>query len=141
MIDFRKPPGTRAVRQEGERLIAEIGATGTAASSMPEATLAAAIVEEPIGEKLAPDAPATTPDPPVIAPHASAPAPAEPQPAAAAAETQPPKSARAQAKEPGARELIGEHHFAGQRISLDFKDADLQNVLRVLADVSGLVPA
>ena len=138
VIDFRKPPGTRAVRQEGERLIAEIGATGTAASSMPEATLAAAIVEEPIGEKLAPDAPATTPDPPVIAPHASAPAPAEPQPAAAAAETQPPKSARAQAKEPGARELIGEHHFAGQRISLDFKDADLQNVLRVLADVSGL---
>jgi type IV pilus assembly protein PilQ len=28
--------------------------------------------------------------------------------------------------------------FAGQRISLDFKDADIQNVLRVLADVSGL---
>jgi len=28
--------------------------------------------------------------------------------------------------------------FHGQRISLDFKDADIQNVLRVLADVSGL---
>ena len=28
--------------------------------------------------------------------------------------------------------------FGGQRISLDFKDADIQNVLRVLADVSGL---
>jgi len=28
--------------------------------------------------------------------------------------------------------------FSGQRISLDFKDADIQNVLRVLADVSGL---
>jgi type II secretory pathway component HofQ len=28
--------------------------------------------------------------------------------------------------------------FNGQRISLDFKDADIQNVLRVLADVSGL---
>jgi type IV pilus assembly protein PilQ len=28
--------------------------------------------------------------------------------------------------------------FTGQRISLDFKDADIQNVLRVLADVSGL---
>jgi type IV pilus secretin PilQ/predicted competence protein len=28
--------------------------------------------------------------------------------------------------------------FKGQRISLDFKDADIQNVLRVLADVSGL---
>jgi type IV pilus secretin PilQ/predicted competence protein len=28
--------------------------------------------------------------------------------------------------------------FTGQRVSLDFKDADVQNVLRVLADVSGL---
>ena len=28
--------------------------------------------------------------------------------------------------------------FNGQSISLDFKDADIQNVLRVLADVSGL---
>src|SRR5262249_2595216 len=28
--------------------------------------------------------------------------------------------------------------FTGQRISLDFKDADIQNVLRVLADVSQL---
>jgi type IV pilus assembly protein PilQ len=28
--------------------------------------------------------------------------------------------------------------FTGQKISLDFKDADIQNVLRVLADVSGL---
>lgn len=28
--------------------------------------------------------------------------------------------------------------FSGQKISLDFKDADIQNVLRVLADVSGL---
>jgi hypothetical protein len=28
--------------------------------------------------------------------------------------------------------------FTGQHISLDFKDADIQNVLRILADVSGL---
>lgn len=28
--------------------------------------------------------------------------------------------------------------YTGQRISLDFKDADIQNVLRILADVSGL---
>ncbi len=28
--------------------------------------------------------------------------------------------------------------YRGQRISLDFKDADIQNVLRVLADVSGM---
>src|SRR5437016_6265377 len=31
-----------------------------------------------------------------------------------------------------------ESSFTGQRISLDFKDADIQNVLRVLADVSQL---
>ena len=28
--------------------------------------------------------------------------------------------------------------YTGQRVSLDFKDADIQNVLRILADVSGL---
>jgi type IV pilus secretin PilQ/predicted competence protein len=35
------------------------------------------------------------------------------------------------ASAPGARQ------YTGQRISLDFKDADIQNVLRILADVSG----
>jgi type IV pilus assembly protein PilQ len=33
---------------------------------------------------------------------------------------------------------VSARSFRGQRISLDFKDADIQNVLRVLADVSGL---
>jgi type IV pilus assembly protein PilQ len=32
----------------------------------------------------------------------------------------------------------GPREYIGQRISLDFKDADIQNVLRILADVSGL---
>jgi hypothetical protein len=32
----------------------------------------------------------------------------------------------------------GPREYTGQRISLDFKDADIQNVLRILADVSGL---
>ncbi|MBI3770904.1 MAG: type IV pilus secretin PilQ [Deltaproteobacteria bacterium] len=32
----------------------------------------------------------------------------------------------------------GPHEYTGQRISLDFKDADIQNVLRILVDVSGL---
>ena len=32
----------------------------------------------------------------------------------------------------------GPRTYSGQRISLDFKDADIQNVLRILADVSGL---
>jgi len=34
--------------------------------------------------------------------------------------------------------LSANHEYTGQRISLDFKDADIQNVLRILADVSGL---
>src|SRR5437867_877164 len=34
--------------------------------------------------------------------------------------------------------VAGPVSFNGERISLDFKDADIQNVLRVLADVSHL---
>ena len=34
--------------------------------------------------------------------------------------------------------ISGPRDYTGQRISLDFKDADIQNVLRILADVSGL---
>jgi type IV pilus assembly protein PilQ len=34
--------------------------------------------------------------------------------------------------------VSGPREYTGQRISLDFKDADIQNVLRILADVSGL---
>jgi type IV pilus secretin PilQ/predicted competence protein len=33
---------------------------------------------------------------------------------------------------------VASREYTGQRISLDFKDADIQNVLRILADVSGL---
>lgn len=38
----------------------------------------------------------------------------------------------------GKVEDTGRKAYRGQRISMDFKDADIQNVLRVLADVSGL---
>ena len=51
---------------------------------------------------------------------------AAPGPAAA------PKVAAAEATAPG------EKKYAGQRISLDFKDADIKNVFRLLAEVSGL---
>ena len=33
---------------------------------------------------------------------------------------------------------IAEKTFTGQKISLDFKDADIKNVFRLLAEVSGL---
>jgi type IV pilus secretin PilQ/predicted competence protein len=45
----------------------------------------------------------------------------------------------APARVPGAvMPAPGSPAYNGQKISLDFKDADIQNVLRVLADVSGL---
>lgn len=35
-------------------------------------------------------------------------------------------------------ELIGERKFVGRRISLDFQQADIQNVFRLIAEVSGM---
>ncbi len=37
-----------------------------------------------------------------------------------------------------ARTARGEKNFTGQKLSLDFKDADIKNVFRLLAEVSGL---
>jgi len=39
---------------------------------------------------------------------------------------------------PMASSGTGPHHFVGRRISLDFQDADITNVIRLIADVSGL---
>jgi type IV pilus assembly protein PilQ len=41
-----------------------------------------------------------------------------------------------EAEEP--KESIGERKFTGRRISLDFQQADIQNVFRLIAEVSGL---
>src|SRR5690606_8855128 len=43
--------------------------------------------------------------------------------------------ARAQ---PPEERSTGEKNYTGQKISLDFKDADIKNVFRLLAEVSGL---
>ncbi|HLY37024.1 MAG TPA: type IV pilus secretin PilQ [Candidatus Binatia bacterium] len=73
------------------------------------------------------EAPVATPEPEAVAVSAPAPAALMPEPVA-----------------PGEPHTVtlpqahAEGGFHGQRISLDFKDADIQNVLRVLADVSGL---
>src|SRR5262245_52155692 len=124
VIDFRKRPDTPAVRQEGARLIAEIGTTGAARNTVPEASLAPAIAEEPVGEKPAADAPTPTPAAAVIPPHADVvPEPVTPPPAAATAEPPPPAAAAAEppppaevppppharTKEPGPREVVGDH--------------------------------
>ena len=62
-----------------------------------------------------------------------------PEPAASpAAAPPPPAHVAALPHAPAASPAHPESTFTGQRISLDFKDADIQNVLRVLADVSRL---
>jgi type IV pilus assembly protein PilQ len=102
-------------------------------------------------------APAAAPEPPPAAepaveppvpPAVEATVPAEPQIqlAAATVAASPPALTPEPTPAPRAREarlprresLRSDTVFTGQRISLDFKDADIQNVLRVLADVSGL---
>src|SRR5439155_17257885 len=50
----------------------------------------------------------------------------------------PPAHVAAAPHAPPAQPVRRDSTFTGQRISLDFKDADIQNVLRVLADVSRL---
>jgi len=50
-----------------------------------------------------------------------------------------PEAAPAPPAVPGAPPAVpGEKKYTGQRISLDFKDADIKNVFRLLAEVSGL---
>lgn len=52
------------------------------------------------------------------------------------AEAKPGAPAKVVAAKPEA--LVPEKKYTGQRISLDFKDADIKNVFRLLAEVSGL---
>ncbi|MCW5890671.1 MAG: type IV pilus secretin PilQ [bacterium] len=58
---------------------------------------------------------------------------------AASARVSPPEPERHRTSVPrAANSAVGTQGYRGNRISLDFKDADIQNVLRVLADVSGM---
>src|SRR5438876_232800 len=90
----------------------------------------------------APPPPAAEPPARVAAaePEAKQPPPpaAEPEPAATPEPAPPAHVASLPHAPPPAQPVRREGIFTGQRISLDFKDADIQNVLRVLADVSGL---
>jgi type IV pilus assembly protein PilQ len=117
-----------------------------------------AAVALPMVATAAPEAdPAPTPPPQVAA---AEPPPSEPAPMAAPPPAPPPAPEKAAPPPPPApvadhvsvskatqqasaklhslTEPSSQPVFHGQRISLDFKDADIQNVLRVLADVSGL---
>ena len=149
VADLNHPARTHTVHQEGNRLLADLGDTGTA-ENVPAAHLmlvaefenAAAAEAEFDGEPAAPPPPAEPPARVAAAePEAKQPPPpaAEPEPAATPEPAPPPAHVASVPPAPSpAPPVRRESTFTGQRISLDFKDAEIQNVLRVLADVSGL---
>lgn len=143
VLDLSEQAPVLAVRSEGDGIVAELGEATAALeppADEPAPALAAAepaVIEPAVVEPVEPIAPVAV-------------APARPVRARAAAPTSVPDEvplllAAAKAIEPPQpssrlrRDLLGnEQSFSGQRISLDFKDADIQNVLRVLADVSNM---
>ncbi len=158
VIDLREPPGAHAVHQDGTRVVADLGDTGRSEISPASTDLALAplvVADLPVGAELDGDAPAAEPVAHVqqVAAgdaEASKPAPSDAPPAREAARPRsekpaapspvadPPPVAAPHAEQAVRRASGTEPAFTGQRISLDFKDADIQNVLRVLADVSAL---
>src|SRR5205809_106785 len=149
VADLNHPALTYTVHREGNRLVADLGDTGTAENA-PAAHLMlvaefendAAAAEAEFDGETAPPPPAAEPPARVAAaePEAKQPPPpaAEPEPAATPEPAPPAHVASLPHAPPPAQPVRREGIFTGQRISLDFKDADIQNVLRVLADVSGL---
>jgi type IV pilus assembly protein PilQ len=87
--------------------------------------------EKPVVEKVAP-APA-----PVVEKVAAAP-PEAPVPAPVPAPAAPVAREPVPAAQPAAEALIGAGKYSGRRISLDFQDADLVNVMRLFAEVANL---
>src|SRR5438552_181341 len=150
VADLNHPALTHTVHREGNRLVADLGDTGTAENA-PAAHLMlfaefdnAAAAEAEFDGETAPPPPAAEPPARVAAaePEAKQPPPPaaelEPAPTPEPAPPPPAHVASLPHAPPPAQPVRREATFTGQRISLDFKDAEIQNVLRVLADVSGL---
>lgn len=100
-------------------------------------TLMVTMVEAPLPTQTAPE----SPEKPAPAPAKEKAAPSPPAPAAPLTPTAKPKPSPAPAV-PAARPSAPpqgepEKRYTGRRISLDFQDAEISNVLRLLADVSG----
>jgi len=158
VLDLGRNPRQHAVRADGAMLIAELGDTSTSvAEAAPKPAVEPAAYVAPVAETVPP--PAAEPTPPPVA---EATPPPPPKPARRrVAEVVPPPPADVPASDPtleaeptppappyhapkskesrrAAPTTGGTASFNGERISLDFKDADIQNVLRVLADVSHL---
>ena len=154
VLDLGRSLRQHAVRADGATLIAELGDTSdpvaeaappepavepvayVASAAEPAPAPAAEPAPPPVVEA-APRRPLDPPPPPVADPPAPDPAPeVEPAPAPP---LPPRRAAVPRPKEHHATPATGgTAGFNGERISLDFKDADIQNVLRVLADVSHL---
>ena len=159
VLDLGRNPRQHAVHADGATLIAELGDTSGSVAEAPVPAVEPAAYVAPVAETAPP--PAAEPTPPPVA-EVVPPPPPEPAPRRVAevvppppadvpasdppleAEPAPPPAphhaAAPKSKEPhrSAPATGGTASFNGERISLDFKDADIQNVLRVLADVSRL---
>jgi type IV pilus assembly protein PilQ len=131
VLDLERPTDAHSIRQTAGGLVVDLGDTRGAES----APTLAPMVAPPLATAEAAVA-AAEPPPPATAPPANTP------PAAAAPENapaEPPLSIQVSpTRSTRPAPPIHAPVFTGQRISLDFKDADIQNVLRVLADVSQL---
>ena len=104
----------------------ELREPAVAAPPVPAAPAPPVMAEMPQPAPPAAPAPSAAPAPPVAEPAPAAPAAAPPVPPAAA--PPPPAPPVAAARPPGARP---------GRLSMDFKDADINNLLRIIAEVSG----
>lgn len=125
------------VSKENNQLVVIVSKETLAAKEAPaeKKEEKAAEVKEP--EKAAPEAAVPAPAPPkedvIIAAEKPAEKPSveeKPQPA--------PQKRVVQQREVFAyKDVVSSKKFTGKRISLDFQDADIRNVLRLIADVSG----
>jgi len=159
VLDLGRNPRQHAVHADGATLIAELGDTSGSVAEAPVPAVEPAAYVAPVAETAPPPAAEPTPPPvaEVVPPPPPEPAPRRvaevvpPPPADVPASDPPPEvepapplpphhAAAPKSKEPRRSSLAtgGTASFNGERISLDFKDADIQNVLRVLADVSRL---
>ncbi|HXJ36472.1 MAG TPA: type IV pilus secretin PilQ [Candidatus Eisenbacteria bacterium] len=167
VLDLKQKVEIRDVRQEGDTVVADLGNPATAApkTARERATdetsqpVLAAMVETPAPAPQAAPAPkaepapkaAPTPEPtpmpeagpiatPSPLPDRNRPQPIAYEPPAVPEAVRPQQPSRVVRKD--SKDTLGPvvptPVFHGEKISLDFKDADIQNVLRVLADVSGL---
>src|SRR5438874_1240046 len=135
------PPPPAAAPPAAERPARVAASEAAPKAKTPPATAQPAAAEPPAAERAGTEAAAEPEPAPTLEPAPPLPVTLEPAPPLPVTlEPAPPPRAHLAALPHTlpAQAVRRESSFTGQRISLDFKDADIQNVLRVLADVSGL---